>query len=396
VTGEPFSVVDLPVLDLHWGSTHSGGIAAQMGIHGGVTSIPAVSDRTRIEETGTIRFETLGRSVEIDVMESDTVQTIMDRLRSQAGDWLYVNYFESDMSSRGGIHMISIAARDGSPVNIIDVRGTVAQEQLLLNTSIQGAVPLVDPAGNPIWSTTEGAVPPLTFSITVAGFTHTIDMTAMRDINGNGVLDAHDLVATINARMQAYDVRAEINKDGFLVLWSPRGYSIEVAAWELNDPPTEITSTFLGTGAPVTSYRGGYDLENPNRQPPGIFTQNVVTRSGANQMQQNFFGVLNDISAAVRAENRSGLSERLLPMVDRFLDNLLRVMSTSGALEARYEGNVRRMRINDIVMTEAHDDIIGVDLVKLTTQLMMAQAVYQASLGVMSYIVQPTLLNFLR
>jgi flagellin-like hook-associated protein FlgL len=35
-------------------------------------------------------------------------------------------------------------------------------------------------------------------------------------------------------------------------------------------------------------------------------------------------------------------------------------------------------------------------MVTLTSDLMMAQAVYQASLGVISYIVQPTLLDFLR
>jgi len=416
VTGEPFSVVDLPILDPRW-NTHTAGIAAQMGIHGGVTSIPAVNDVTPMRTTGTIRFETLGRSVEIDVSANDTVQTIMDRLRSQAGDWLYVNYFDADMSNNGNFPIISIAARDGSPVNVIDVQGglnangemvNIARDVLRLNTSIQGNY---DVTG---WSIPLDSASPQTFSITVAGFTHTIDLTAMRDINGNGVLDANDLVATINARMQAYDVRAEINRDGFLVLWSPRGYSITIGGTHL---PTDV-STFFTEGSSIggdpgdpnaipprppalsssstTPYRGGYDLENPNRQSPGIFTQNVVTRSGANQMQQNFFGVLNDISAAVRAENRNGLSERLLPMIDRFMDNLLRVMSTSGALEARYESNIRRMRISGIIKTEAHEDIIGVNLAELSTQLLMAQTIYQASLGIMSYIVQPTLLNFLR
>ena len=55
----------------------------------------------------------------------------------------------------------------------------------------------------------------------------------MRDTNGNGKLDAQDLVATINARMQDYDVRAELNKDGHLVLWSPQGYSITAKASQL-------------------------------------------------------------------------------------------------------------------------------------------------------------------
>jgi flagellin-like hook-associated protein FlgL len=72
------------------------------------------------------------------------------------------------------------------------------------------------------------------------------------------------------------------------------------------------------------------------------------------------------------------------------------MISTSGALDARYEGNLQRMALSDIVMTEAYDELVAVDLTELTTKLMMAQALYQASLGVISYVVQPTLLNYLR
>jgi flagellar hook-associated protein 3 FlgL len=122
----------------------------------------------------------------------------------------------------------------------------------------------------------------------------------------------------------------------------------------------------------------------------------VTTRGGANQTRQSFFGVLDDISAAVRAENRDGLSDKLLPMIDKFMDNLLKALSTNGALQVRYEGNVQRMELNKISMTEARDNLVGVDLAEISTELMMAQSVYEASLGVIAYIVQPTLLDFLR
>ncbi|MDR2528651.1 MAG: flagellar hook-associated protein FlgL [Synergistaceae bacterium] len=409
VTGEPFEVVDLPILDPSWSDSYTAGIAAQMGIHGGVTSVPAMDDDDIVNSTGTIRFETLGHSVEIDVGPNDTVKSIMDRLRSQAGDWLYVNYFDQNMGNVGYLGgndpVISIAAKDGSAVNVIDAAGTVAQNQLLLNTSIQGSLKLDDPADPNYWQTAVGATPPSTFSITVAGYTHTIDLTAMRDINGNGNMDAADLVAAINARMQDYDVRAELNKDGCLVLWSPRGYSIEAEAWgpDTSVPPNivDITGDFLGTGTSSTPYRGGYDLQGSNtpgyvRAAPGIYTQNVVTRSGANQTRQNFFGVLDDIAAAVRAENRDGLSDKLLPKIDAFMDNVLKFISASGALQIRYESNRSRMELDGISMTETHDRLFVPEIDELTTQLMMAQTVYQASLGVISYIVQPTLLNYLR
>jgi flagellar hook-associated protein 3 FlgL len=229
----------------------------------------------------------------------------------------------------------------------------------------------------------------------VAGYTHTIDMTAMRDFNGNGVLDAQDLVETINSRMQDYDVRAELNDEGQLRLWSPRGYTIEVKAEDLG--AGDITDMFLGAGvSSATPYRGGYDLENASRVAPGITTQNVTMRGGANQTKQNFFGVLDDISSAVRAENRDGLSDKLLPLIDDFRDSLLKTLSTNGALQARYQGNVQRMTWNGLSMTEAYDSLVVVDPTDIYTQLMMAQTVYEASLGVMSYLVQPTLLDFLR
>ena len=529
MTGEPFSIVDLPVTDPLW-QDYTAGLAAQMGIHSGVTSVPAMRDDTKITagQTGTIRFESMGHSVEIDVAAGDTVKTIMDRLREQAGDWLYVSYFDATMGNKGGqegdVPIISIAAKDGSAVNIIDVKGTVAQEQLLLNTSVQGSVPLIDAAGNPVsWQTTEGSRPPQTFSITVNGYTHTIDLTAMRNVNGNvdgagnPVMDAVDLVATINSRMQDYDVRAELNEDGYLVLWSPRGYMIEVssdagiavdssgtgtypsefetadgvykgpvvsglretdssgvgaptppgvsgetyldtdtgdiytsdgATWTqtgalaegeacgvkdtdgvfycatTGTPLTDVIGAgdtavldkngvavfdggewtvygaygFMGTASTTTPYRGGYGLDPSGTTPrtaPGNYTQNVTVRSGSNQMQQNFFGVLDDISAAVRAENRDGLSDKLLPLIDNFMDNLLKVLSTDGALQGRYTGNIQRMKLNNISMTEVHDSLVKVDLAEVSTELLLAQALYQASLGVIAQIVQPTLLNFL-
>ncbi|GHT00471.1 hypothetical protein AGMMS50276_26320 [Synergistales bacterium] len=565
LTGEPFEVVDLPVMDPNW-KDHSGGIAAQMGIHGGVTAnmdivevtttttvngttttaTGKLTDATKMGDidgltTGTIRFESLGRVVEIDVGVNDTVKSIMERLRSQAGDWLYVNYFDPNMGDVGYLAgdspMISIAAKDCSAVNVIDVKGNVA-ETLTLNTGIQGKIKLVsDPPATTDWTLSIGTIPAPTFTINVAGYSHRIDLSAMRDKNGNGVMDATDLVETINARMQDYDVRAEINKDGYLVLWSPRGYGIEITtdiapyvttittgnytedfetidgayhgpvvnnvytvdmhgsvpptnpatATDIDDgatyldfnygdlytydqasglwttPPVTLvagdvyvvsdgssdeihyldtagdsansitagwtdvkatnndnailkgndimifengawtsfdagTYTFLGAADAKTPYRGGYELDEANKRADydGTYFQNVSTRGGANTMKQNFFGVLTDVSAAIRAENRDGLADKLLPMIDKFMDTLLRVRSTNGAQQVRYENNMERLELNQIVMTEAHDELIGVDLTHLTTELAMAQALYQASLGIIAYIVQPTLLDYLR
>jgi len=408
VTGEPFEVVDLPLLDPNWGASYTPGIAAQMGIHGGVTSNLAAAgirddmkmSALGITTGGTIRFESLGHSVEIDVSPDDTVKTIMDRLRSQAGDWLYVNYFDAKMGNSAGqegdFPIISIAAKDGSAVNVVDAKGEVAQT-LMLNTSIQGTKKFYDASGDldlSVWNIPVGnGGVPLEFSISVAGYTHTIDLTAMRDINGNGVAgeacgvtDTDDVYYYDGSSLTDISTTSDnAVYDGSNILEFTGGAWVSYGAYGL-----------LGASSSSTPYRGGYDLENASRTAPGIYTQNVVTRSGSNRTQQNFFGVIDDISAAVRAENRDGLGDRLLPIIDNFMDALLRIQSTSGALQARYESNVTRLKQNDLIMTEAHDELVGVDLTDIATQMMMAQALYQASLGVISYIVQPSLLNFLR
>ena len=54
-----------------------------------------------------------------------------------------------------------------------------------------------------------------------------------------------------------------------------------------------------------------------------MHTQNVTIRSGANQRKQDIFGVLDDVMAAVRSENRTAISDVMLPRIDRFIDNLL-------------------------------------------------------------------------
>ncbi len=408
LSGEPFSVVDLPFSDPEW-SDYAGGIAAQLGIHGGVsanlkrTEAP-MKDGQKFEASGVLRFESLGRSVTIDVSENDTVKDVMDRLRSQAKDWLYVNYFDAHLGQKGrqsGDHpILSIAAKDGSAVNVIDVKGTIAEKHLGLSTGIQGSK---DVSGME-WSVgeTEGSV----FSITVAGYTHTIDMTAMRDVNGNGKMDAKDLVATINARMQDCDVRAELNEEGHLVLWSPRGYSIkaEVTTVKADGTPAgavgDRTKDFFGgTASEVgTYYRGGYRLDDKanDRKPQGIFVQNTTNRSGANEKMQNGYEMFGDVTAAVRAGNRTSLSEVMLPRIDAFIDNVLSVLSSNGAMQNRYKANMDRLTTENTMLTETHDKLATVDPAEIATQLMMANYVYQSNLAVIAQLIQPSLLDFIR
>ncbi len=262
LSGEAFTVVDMPFDDPEW-NDYSGGLAAQMGIHGGVTSnlqqtkIPMKDSRLTGAGTfeqvygqafrdGTIRFSNLSHSVEIDVSKTDTVKDVMDRLRTQAGDWLYINYYDTHMGqaamrNSGDYPIISISSVDGSAVNVLDVKGHIAEDALGLSTGVQGRINedgtgegLLDDTQF-IWDINAQSFPADALNITVAGYTHTIDLTALRDVTADDKIMADDIVKFVNARMQDYDVQAEINRDGEFMMWSPRGYSVKAEFMEKKD-----------------------------------------------------------------------------------------------------------------------------------------------------------------
>ncbi len=282
LSGEAFTVVDMPFDDPEW-DDYSGGLAAQLGIHGGVSSnlqqthikmldnatfaeaynsdpdkygdVEANPDNLDFRE-GTIRFSNLAHSVEIDVNANDTVKDVMDRLRVQAGDWLYVNYYDAHMGqaatrNTGDYPLIAISSKDGSAVNVLDVKGHIAEDALGLSTGIQSRL---NYNGNGIgimdfeWDVNDQAYddggsidfPADALNITVAGYTHTLDLTTIRDVTNDDTIKANDVVEFINSRMQDYDVRAEINSDSELMIYSPRGYSVEISFL------ANVTDNFIG------------------------------------------------------------------------------------------------------------------------------------------------------
>ncbi len=441
LSGEAFTVVDMPFNDPEW-NDYSGGLAAQMGIHGGVTSnlrqttvkmldnatfaeaydndynkyrydIEANEENIEFRE-GTIRFSNLAHSVEIDVSGDDTVKDVMDRLRTQAGDWLYVNYYDThmgqlDIENSGDFPIISISSIDGSAVNVLDIKGHIAEDALGLSTGIQGRI---NPDGDDDgvesddleWN--EDNTPATALNITVAGYTHTIDLTALRDVNSDTIINSYDVAEFVNARMQDYDVRAEVNEDKELVFYSPRGYSIKVEFLDKNEE--SVTENLLGTDFNSeeinrTLYRGGYNLEgesysrgiDDNLYASGIHTQNATIRSGANTMKQNGFGVINDIIAAVNSGNRDDLYDKMIPKIDNLINNILGVQAEGGALIARYNYNTDRLTQENSIMTEENDNLVTVDPVDAITQLYVADYMYQANLAVIARLVQPSLLDFL-
>ena len=70
-------------------------------------------------------------------------------------------------------------------------------------------------------------------------------------------------------------------------------------------------------------------------------------------------------------------------------------MSTNGALVNRYDANMARQTNEALIMTDEYDKLMKPDYSEVTSQLMLANYVYQANLAVISRLIQPSLLDFL-
>ena len=280
--------------------------------------------------------------------------------------------------------MMALSAKDGSAVSVYDVTGDSSQ-RLTIDTALRGA----DASG---WTGVAHSGDSL--KITVEGYSHNIDI--------DGCLSVDDVAKAINARFQGGDVQAEVVKDGaasHLVLWSPRGNTITVeeVKGDITGAPTGVffdgpsfvpTVGTAGLAGPVDSPSRGGIADSP-------FNQNIVSRSAASREKTDFFGLLEDLGAAIRAEDRKGISDSMISKVDAFMDNLLKKRTQEGALLKRYESDESRMKQNNTNITELYSKIGDIDLADAATQFAMAQSVYQASLAVMAKIVQPTLVDFL-
>ncbi len=376
-TGEALRITDLPVPDPALSPSYSGGVALQMGIAAGVSSTRgAIQDTDTINTlggtAGTIRIRSAGKTVDVDLASTDTMKDVADKIRAAAGSWLDITFFDGDLTTPGSDVLMSVSAKDGSAVSLYDVTGNSSQV-LTIDTALRGA-------NAAVWSPSAGGGDQIVIS--VEGYSHTIDI--------DGCTSVEDVAKAINARFQGGDVQAEVVQDGaekHLVLWSPKGNVVTM----------QETRAAAGSGAFFAGGSGG-PVDSPSRggTTGSPFNQNVVTRSAASREKTDFFGLLDDLAGAVRAEDRKGLSDSMLAKVDDFLDNLLKRRTQEGAFLKRYQSDESRMKQNNTSITELYSKVGDVDLADAATQFAMAQSVYQASLAVIAKIVQPTLVDFLR
>jgi flagellar hook-associated protein 3 FlgL len=192
-----------------------------------------------------------------------------------------------------------------------------------------------------------------------------------------GLSGLNDVAGLINSRFSSEDVRAEIVNTE-MVIYSPAGKDISIGG----NPAGMVLSE---TSTPERSPLSG---NSPN-------SQNLSVRSGADYERKDLFAMLDDLSTAVRQGSDSVISESFLPRMDRAMNDVLRVRSSTGALQRRYETANNRMKENNIAFTGLYSNIMDVDMAEAAMEFQTAQTVYQATLATISKVVQPTLIDYL-
>jgi flagellin-like hook-associated protein FlgL len=387
LSGEPLRVTDAPYGDPRF-KEYTGGIAAQLGINAGLTAgNSAMTDSTTFN-AGVIRVSTPGRTVDVPVLAGETLHTIANRIRDYAGSWLDVSFSDSDIEASGGTVGLSLAAKDGSAVSVYDVSGD-ASAAMGLDTGLVGSVDLKS-------FNFSALSDDATITISVNGAEHTIDlMDTSASPAVPAVNNVEELAALINTRFQAQDIRAEVleTKDASgnvtmkrLALWSPKGYKFEILGTG-NDGATPIPEAFgFEPGNDNSGVHGG----------SGPFNQVVTHRTGDNKYGIDFFGVMDNLINTVEGGNVDGISDTMLSQLDKWMSTLLKCRAQDGALTNRYDTAVYRMTSNNTNYTDLYSQTVGVDLAEAITNYEMASGIYEASLGAIARLLQPSLLDFLR
>jgi flagellar hook-associated protein 3 FlgL len=347
-------IVDLPFGDPDMDGITSG-LAALSGLQTGITGDKVDSTAT-VTSDGSFKVRSGSREITISVLVGESIGEVAGRIDDLAGSWLDVSLSKDSSGGTVG-YRLSLSPKDGSPVNVYDIEGTAAKDDLGINTDIR-IKKVSDPIGG-------------TLKVNVDGYTHTIDLSDVI----TGLDQVSDL---INSRFSSEDVRTEIVNNTEMVIYSPAGKDISI---EGNPAGMVLSETSTPERSPLSG-------NSPN-------SQNLSVRSGADYERKDLFAMLDDLSTAVRQGSDSVISESFLPRMDRAMNDVLRVRSSTGALQRRYETANNRMKENNIAFTGLYSNIMDVDMAEAAMEFQTAQTVYQATLATISKVVQPTLIDYL-
>lgn len=107
------------------------------------------------------------------------------------------------------------------------------------------------------------------------------------------------------------------------------------------------------------------------------------------------FTVLEDLASLVSAGDAAGVGAAIAD-VDAALERVLDGLAEIGAAGNRIERAQARLGDEQIALTTQLSEIEDVDLAEAVMELQLQQVAYQATLGAMSQVLQPSLVDFLR
>ncbi|WP_296868598.1 flagellin, partial [Thermovirga sp.] len=350
-TGEPLRIYDLPYADPSLGGITSG-LASETGLQTGIIGDwVSAATVTGVESSFVIATE--GRELSVRVGPSETLADVAEKLKALAGSWIDVSL----MSDGTGNLRLGLSAKDGSPLSIYDVEGTPSR-LFKVDTDVRLN------AGT--WAGNTGVL-----SISVDGYSDDIDL--------RGASTLSEIADLVNARFGNGDVEAKVVDNmgtEELVFYSPGGKVLTVT------PPAGINVV----SGPVSPRRG---------ESTGPYNQGVVTRSAANQREEDVFALLDDLAKAVERGSVDIISDSFLPKLDQAIDDALRARALGGALQRRYEAARSRLETDNIAFTEQYSKIMDVDIAEAAMEFQTSQMVYQATLATIAKVVQPTLVDYL-
>jgi len=134
----------------------------------------------------------------------------------------------------------------------------------------------------------------------------------------------------------------------------------------------------------------------------GLFEYNIgeSERISVNIIGSEVFGdifkAVEDLEAALEANDGEKISGQILEDIKKSLDIVLKYRAQIGARTNRLESTISMLDADELDNLEFLDDVEGIDLAEMITQLKVEESVYRASLAIGARIIQPTLVDFLR
>ncbi len=189
----------------------------------------------------------------------------------------------------------------------------------------------------------------------------TVNLPADRD--GDGVADAYTRQELADALGAAFrgagaNLQARVNDDGTLSI--------------------ALADTLAGGELTLTDLSG--NLESSLGLSPGT---------------KNVFGLLDDLAAALEAQDAGGVS-RLLGRLDRALDDLVTQRGLMGTRSRNLEFARDRLEAHNLTNQTLKSEIEGVDLPRAVVKLSAEEQAYQTALAAGARIFNVSILDFLR